>query len=49
MDQTAYTQYLKRELLKERKRSGIYQQVITILSVACITLVCALALYSNVL
>lgn len=44
----AYTQYLRRELRKERKRADVYEQVITILSVACMTLVCVLALYSGV-
>lgn len=47
VEQTAYTQYLKRELRKERKRADVYQQVITILSVACITLVCMLALFTG--
>lgn len=48
MEDTAYTQYLRRELRKERKRAEVYQQAITILSVACITLVCVLALYSGI-
>lgn len=48
MDQTAYTQYLKRELYKERRRAEAYQQAVTILSVACITLVCVLALYTGI-
>ena len=49
MEQTAYIQSLQRELRKERKRTDVQYQVITILSVACITLVCMLAAYSNVL
>lgn len=47
MEQTAYIQYLQRELRKERKRLDIQYQVIAILSVACITLFCMLAVYSN--
>lgn len=47
VEQAAYTQYLKRELRKERKRSEAYAQAVTILSVACITLVCLLALYTG--
>lgn len=44
----AYTQYLRRELCRERKRAEAYQQAAMILSVACMTLVCVLALYSGV-
>lgn len=48
MEETAYTQYLRRELRKERKRADVYQQTIAILSVACATLVCVLALYCGI-
>lgn len=48
MEQTAYTQYLKRELHKARKRADVYQQISVILSVACITLVCVLMLYTGI-
>lgn len=48
VEQTSYTQYLKWELQMERKRSEVYAQAVMILSVACITLVCLLALYCNI-
>lgn len=48
MEDTAYTQYLRRELRKARQRAEAYQQAAMILSVACITLVCVLVLYSGI-
>lgn len=49
VEQTAYTQYLQRELRIARKRNEAYAQAVTILSVAVVTLVCLLALYCNAL
>ena len=48
MEQTADVRLLQKALRREQLRSRVLMETVVILSIACMTLVCALAFYCNI-